>query len=420
VDDARISRLAAGLESGANSTRDGDSYGWVIAAVLAITETVSWGVLYYAFSTFINPMERDLGWTRSQLTGAYSLGLLVAAVSAVPIGRWLDLHSPRPVMALGSLAGVGLLFAWSQVDDLSAFYAIWAGLGVAMSALLYETAFTVITKWFRAHRTAALTAVTLVAGLASLIFVPLSTVLIEFFGWREALVVLAAGFGMVTFPLHALFLRASPVSGPQRPARQTAPLLDVPIGGALRSPTFWLLATAFSLTSFTTGALNIHLIPFLVGAGYPATFAALCVGVMGLMQIPGRIVFTMLRRLPPVVAPMIAFGLHGTGVLFFGLANDGGGVILAATFFGLGNGMVTLVRALAFAETFGARWYGTIAGLAGSTAAAARALAPVSVALLLGLTADYRPLFMLMFAGSVFAVVASRRAFSMSGHEAPV
>ena len=65
-------------------------YGWYIAVALAITETVSFGVLYYAFSVFITPMEADLGWTRGQITGAFSLSLLITGFIGVPVGHWLD------------------------------------------------------------------------------------------------------------------------------------------------------------------------------------------------------------------------------------------------------------------------------------------------------------------------------------------
>jgi sugar phosphate permease len=80
-------------------------YGWTIVAVFAVTETVSWGVLYYAFAVFQVPMQRDLGWSKAELTGAYSLALATSALAAFPVGRWLDRHSPRSLMTLGSLGG---------------------------------------------------------------------------------------------------------------------------------------------------------------------------------------------------------------------------------------------------------------------------------------------------------------------------
>ena len=59
-----------------------------MVASLCVTETVSWGILYYGFPVFLPPMEAELGWSRVQITGAFSLGLLSSALAALPVGRW--------------------------------------------------------------------------------------------------------------------------------------------------------------------------------------------------------------------------------------------------------------------------------------------------------------------------------------------
>ncbi len=71
-------------------------YGWTIAGTLALTETVSWGILFYSFSIFITPMREDLGWSQARLTGAYSVALLLSGLAAPLVGRWLDRHGPAP------------------------------------------------------------------------------------------------------------------------------------------------------------------------------------------------------------------------------------------------------------------------------------------------------------------------------------
>lgn len=60
-------------------------HGWTIVAVLTVTETVSWGVLYYAFAVFQVPMQHELGWSKSELTGAFSLALATSALAAFPV-----------------------------------------------------------------------------------------------------------------------------------------------------------------------------------------------------------------------------------------------------------------------------------------------------------------------------------------------
>jgi sugar phosphate permease len=90
-------------------------------AILAITETVSWGVLYYAFAVILPSMEQGLGWTRAELTGAFSVALLTYAIALIPLGRWLDTHSARVVMTLGAVVGALLVLAWSRVEQLLFF-----------------------------------------------------------------------------------------------------------------------------------------------------------------------------------------------------------------------------------------------------------------------------------------------------------
>ncbi|HYY89955.1 MAG TPA: MFS transporter, partial [Chloroflexota bacterium] len=98
------------------------SYRWLLVVTLGITETISWGVLYYAFSVFLAPMEAELGWSRGEMSGAFSVGLLLAGLAAVPVGRWLDRRGPRLLMSVGSCLGTLLVLVWAMVRDLSHFY----------------------------------------------------------------------------------------------------------------------------------------------------------------------------------------------------------------------------------------------------------------------------------------------------------
>ncbi len=122
------------------------SRAWAIVGALSITETVSWGILYYAFAVFLLPMQRELGFSTAQLTGAFSLALLISGIAGIAVGRYLDGRSPRALMTAGSIAGALLVLAWSRLDGLAAFYALWAGIGLVMATVLYEPAFVVLAK----------------------------------------------------------------------------------------------------------------------------------------------------------------------------------------------------------------------------------------------------------------------------------
>src|SRR3954454_2041198 len=178
-----------------------------VLVVLCVTEIVSWGVLYYAFPVLAPSIAADTGWTIAEVTAAFSTGLVVSALLGIPAGRWLDRAGPRPVMALGSVLAVPAVVGIATASTLPAFFAAWALAGVAMAGTLYPPAFAALTRWWGPRRITALTAVTLLAGLASTIFAPLTATLLGHLQWRGSYLVLAAVLGVVTIPAHLLGLR---------------------------------------------------------------------------------------------------------------------------------------------------------------------------------------------------------------------
>jgi MFS family permease len=356
------------------------SRAWGIVAALSVTETVSWGILYYAFAVFLLPMQHELGYTAAQLTGAYSLALLVSAVAGIAVGRHLDRHSPRGVMTAGSIAGVLLVLAWSNVHDLVALYAVWIGVGAVMATVLYEPAFVVLAKWFAhpAQRRRAMTALTLVAALASFIFLPLSQALIDAHGWRDALVILAAILALVTIPLHAVVLRRAPRQPSHAPAGQRS----TSAREALRSVSFWLLSSAFFLATVAGIAVVVQGIPFLLEHGYGTSFAAFAIGLIGVSQIPGRVLFAAAApRLPESLRTAAVFALVTLGVVLVVVGVDAAPAVLAGmVLLGMGNGMATLARATVIADRYGSAAYGTIGSVVGAGTMGARAAAPVAAA----------------------------------------
>jgi MFS family permease len=392
------------------------SYGWAVVVALSITETTSWGVLFYGFPVFLKPMEADLGWSRVQITGAFSLALAAQGASGVWVGRWLDAHSPRALMTAGSVAATALVVGWSRVGSLTAFYALWVAAGVVMATVLYEPAFTVVTKWFPGEgRRAALTTVTLVAGLASFIFLPLENQLIASFGWRKALMVLAAVLGLVTIPLHLLVLRAPAGigrGGSAAVADAADRILTEPpaysLGATIRFPAFWLLATAFVLSSFVTSALAVHQVAYLQERGYTAAFAATATGVLGAMQLPGRLLFGPLsRRVPRPRVTTLVFATFAVGLAILAAGTNTATVWLFVIVYGAGRGMSTLLRATLVGDLFGARHYGSIAGALALPSTVALAAAPVLAGVLYEQLGGYRPVLWLLVVAAAGAVLAA-------------
>jgi MFS family permease len=386
-----------------------------MVGALSVTETISYGILAYAFTVFIAPMRAELGWSVASLTGAYSLGLLTAGIAAVPLGRWLDEHGARLPMSLGSLLAAALLLAWSAVGTLWSFYLIWAGLGVAMAAVLYEPAFVVLATWFRRDLGKALTVLTFLAGFASVIFIPLAGLLVDAYGWRMALRLLAA-VQLATFPLHALLLRRRPsdlglaVDGVRSPVAEATPAaVGLTAGEAFARPDFRRLAIAFSLSTFVITAIGVHLVPLLVATGTSFTAAAGIGGAIGLMALPGRVILTPLGDVWPrrLLAAGI-FGLQALGLLtLFSWSGTSFALWAFVVLYGAGFGAITPARAALLAEYYGGTQFGRISGRMALINALARAVAPVSTGLLVTVNGgDYRLLLVLLALGVALAAVA--------------
>ena len=389
-------------------TRDVD-YGWVIVVAVSITETVTWGVIYYGFPVFLRSMEQDLGASRVAITAAFSVGLGVAALAALPVGRWIDRHGGRGLMTVGSCLATALTFAWARVESLPALYAVWLLMGLAMATTLYEPAFAVVVTWFARGRDRALLTVTLVAGFASTIFMPIESWLLTRVGWRAALTILAVVLAVITIPIHALVLRRSPRAAPARTADGAAASLvpGMTLGQAARTLVFWVLACAFFVSNFATAAVSVHLIPYLVDRGYTATLAAATIGWMGAMQVPGRMLFVPISaRLGArwMVASVFFGQAMGLGQLpFVGLI---GTTVPFIAIMGASNGMSTLSRATSLAQIFGARHYGAISGAVAQGAHGARAIGPGGASLLLVGRGAYPAVFWTMTVALVLASLA--------------
>jgi predicted MFS family arabinose efflux permease len=383
------------------------SYGWVVVAALSVTETISWGIVYYGFPVFLRAMEQEFHASRVAVTGAFSVGLAVSAAAALPVGRWLDRQGPRVLMTLGSCLATALLLAWSRIGSLAGLYAVWCGLGLAMAATLYEPAFAAVVQWFTRHRDRALLTVTLAGALASTIFMPLEAWLLDRLGWRGALVALA-GMLSVTIPIHGIVLRRPPRLAARGAGDDPAPEVEgITLRGALGTAIFWVLGGAFVIGNFATVSITVHVIPFLTGLGYPNTVAAAAIGWMGAMQVLGRLLFV------PIVAWL---GPRAIMASIF-LAQAGGMALLASVarlpglspvivILGAANGMATLARATAIADVFGRRHYGGISGALALGANGARALGPVGAAVLLTALGSYERVFWAFAGGLVLAGMA--------------
>ena len=237
------------------------SRAWLIVWGVAVAQLVSWGTQFYAFALYVVPMEKSLGWSRTELNAALSIGLLVAGLVALPVGSWIDRVGGRALMTGGPLLGAALLARWPMIGSLWLFYALWAVLGLSMAATLYDPAFAVMTRTFPQDYRRAITAVTLVGGLASTAFIPLTQLLIERMGWHHSLYVLAA-FNVLCAAIHgSLIPRAVP------PAHRAPTAGDGEGLRGARQAFLLALTLSFTLNALTFTAMIFHLVPLLSDRG---------------------------------------------------------------------------------------------------------------------------------------------------------
>ena len=81
---------------------------WSVVWVLSVTQIISWGSLFYAISVLMAPIERELGWSRDAIVGAFSLSMVCTGLAAFPVGNLIDSLDDEPLEIQGEFGGLGV------------------------------------------------------------------------------------------------------------------------------------------------------------------------------------------------------------------------------------------------------------------------------------------------------------------------
>ncbi len=355
---------------------------WKLVVALGVTQIVSWGTLYYAIALLIDPLAAAVQATPATVVGAFSVALLVAGLLSSVIGALIDRHGGRRVMTAGSLLCALLLARLPLVGSVTELYLLWAGLGAAMAATLYDPAFAVLGQVFRERQRKAITMLTLFGGFASTVFWPLTQALVASLGWQQAVWVLAAINLLVCVPLHAWMLPGD-AGAPRHEAPAAAPRRgDGALREVLRDPSFYWLCAAFTGNALVFSAISLHLIGVLESKGLSTAEAAWIGALVGPMQVLGRILeFTFLSTARPSRVGILAMWLLPASLAL--LAAGSGQVLLGvfALLYGMGNGVITIVRGAIPVELYGAAHYGAVNGAMATPVLLAKAAGPIAASL---------------------------------------
>ncbi|GMA16123.1 MFS transporter [Deinococcus metallilatus] len=361
---------------------------------LAVLTTVSYGALYYAQPLLAVAAEHERGWTRTQTGLAFTLALLVTALTAPAVGRALDARGGRVLVGGGALLGGAAFVLLALTHGYPLFVIGWLLAGVAMALTFYEAAFTVLGQQVGgATRTRATLTITLVAGLASTIFVPLTTALLAAGGLQGALLVLAAL--LVSVGLLAWWML--PAAG--------ASTLDKGRVAFTPDQAFVRLMVAFTLARVVTVGVGLQLAPLLLAAAYAPGLAAALTGLLGLTALPGRVMFVpLLGRLGALPLTLLLFMLLGLGALLLRFTASPALTVTAIVLFGLSSGALTLARAELLTRWYPPETFGTANGLMARPVNLAQAFTPLGMGALFTLTGGYGWSFTLL---AVLAALAA-------------
>ncbi len=352
---------------------------WPTVAALGSAQTLAWASSYYLPAMLATPMARELGVTTPTVFATFSLALVISAMLGPLAGRLIDRWGGRPVLIGTNLvfaAGLGLL---ATAQELAGLVAGWLVIGVGMGFGLYEAAFSALVRLYGDQSRRAITGITLIAGFASTVGWPLTTLLEAQLGWRGACLAWAALHLLLGLPLNALLPRASTASW--QPAAH--PAAEVSPATGPRHPkqrqtgrAAMLLAGAFAVTWFTSTAMAAHLPRLLQAAGVGLAGAVALGALVGPAQVAGRLLeFGVLSRLHPLLSARLAAMAHPVGAVTL-LAFGAPLAPAFALLHGAGNGILTIAKGTLPLALFGTAGYGARLGLLMAPSRFAQALAP--------------------------------------------
>jgi len=373
-----------------------------VVAILCATEIVSWGILFYAFPVLSTTIRDTEDWSLTWLVACFTAAQLVAAAVGLWVGRRIDTHGPRGVMTAGSCVGVLAVLVIAAAPNLVGFLLGWLAAGVAMSGTLYAPAFAAVTGWAGDQRVKALTAVTLVAGLASTVFAPVTALLVDHLSWRATYVCLAAVL-VGTIPLHWFGLRApwTPLAGHPDGAGRHDPARR----RVVHQPEFVLLVAAMTLGGFCVYAVVVNLVPLLTQHGLSTTEAAVALGIGGAGQVAGRLFYgPVLTRYSARIRTVGTLAAASLTTLALAVVHHPVVVVCALSFAaGSARGIFTLIQATAVSDRWGTQDFGARNGILSGGVMAAAAFAPWIGTLLASALGGYAAAFVVLAIGCLCA-----------------
>jgi sugar phosphate permease len=403
-------------------------YGWIVLACLCCAGFARQGPAVATLSIFVEPLTREFGWSRTALSGAVSLGGLLAAIAAPLIGPVLDRRGSRLILCAAVLVNGVLLMLLSLTPSLLVFYLLFCVARMNWAAPFELGLYGALNNWFVRRRALASSTLSL-AQAAGLIVMPLvAQIAIVAEGWRAGWLAIGALTLLIGFvPIWLLLVRrpedlgllpdgAPALTGAGASALAhglASPEPDYSRRQALGTGAFWLLLLYTILIYPVQAGVSLHQAPLLIERGIDPTIAATIVSTFSLSSALATLACGALPRAAPIRYPLALSGaMLMLGVLLLLGVNSAIEGYFAAGMFGFGIGAILTLLPIAWADYFGRAHFGAIRGIALPAQVLAQAVGPVLSGALHDLTGSYAAslqCFIVLAGLSIVAALAARQ-----------
>ncbi|MYE53893.1 MAG: MFS transporter, partial [Chloroflexi bacterium] len=357
---------------------------------MATAGAVSMAMGSLNFGLFIKPMGDTLGIGRSWFGWAQTARQGSSALTSPAVGWLIDRYGSRVMLPVAALVTGIAMVALSFLDganDALLLVVLFAAMGlVGMSGPGALVTSVPVLKWFVRERGRAIAYMGLGIPVGAMVFVPLTQMFIDWWGWEIAWIVLAAiGVGVIV-PLAAIFVRRQPEDMGLLPdgdsmhasatgedeegnARQSATLaveeISWTVKEATRSPVFWSLVATFSMVSLATGTVALHRIPDFADRGFNTTLIAYATAVDAVFAGLATFVFGWtVKYVGARILGALGFSLLAIASVMTIYAADDFTMFTSMSVFGCGIGGMMFLQNFIWADYFGREHVGAIRGFA--------------------------------------------------------
>ncbi|MFC1971506.1 MFS transporter, partial [Chloroflexota bacterium] len=334
-------------------------FGYIVVAVAFIIRILLYGPRD-SYGVFFKPMQADFNWSRSLVSGAYSISVIVQGLSSIIMGGFNDRFGPRVVMTVcGLLVGLGFLLM-SQITtawQLYLFYVVAVGIGMGGN---FAPPLSTVARWFVKRRSMMTGIVVAGGGMGVIIIPPVVNWLISIYDWRTAYLIMGTSV-LTIIIIIAQFLRRDPEKMGQVPYGATEEKEhkpeSAPDGFSLKEATntrqLWMELYMMFCFGVFGAMIIVHLVPHATDLGISPAMAANMLASRGMTYLIGSIVMGMVAdRIGNRQACVVCFILMSVALLWLLIANQEWMLFLFAVVFGFGNGGLASLHSTLVAELF--------------------------------------------------------------------